>query len=82
VGKAVTPLAGYLFFDIPSTVALGIVEMQMQFATGDVTPCQASQLAKGIITLSTRYATVSNVFCGNKFTQANLFGLKKGVSIN
>jgi hypothetical protein len=28
-------LAGYLFFEIPSSVALGIVEMQIQFVTAD-----------------------------------------------
>jgi hypothetical protein len=28
------------------------------------------------------YVAVNNVFCGNKFTKANSFGLKKSVSID
>jgi hypothetical protein len=31
-------MAGHLFLDMPSSVAVGIVEMQMQFATGDIPP--------------------------------------------
>jgi hypothetical protein len=37
VGNTNVPVASHLFLDIPSRVALGIVEMRMQLATADVT---------------------------------------------
>jgi hypothetical protein len=30
------PISGHLFLDMPSSVALGIVEMRMQLATADI----------------------------------------------
>jgi hypothetical protein len=38
MGNTDAPMAVHLFLDMLSSVALGIVEMQMQFATGDVPP--------------------------------------------
>jgi hypothetical protein len=38
VGNANAPMAGHLFLDMPSCVALGIVKMQKQSATCDVSP--------------------------------------------
>jgi hypothetical protein len=36
-------MAGHLFLDMPSGVARGIGEMQMQLATADVAQCWACQ---------------------------------------
>jgi hypothetical protein len=81
MGNTDAPTAGHLFLDMPSSVALGIVEMQMPFATDDVLPLPGRLGRVGVITLSRKYLTVNDAPCGNKFTPARSFGLKKAVSI-
>jgi hypothetical protein len=36
VGNTDVPMADHLFLDVPSSAALGIVEIQMQLATADI----------------------------------------------
>jgi hypothetical protein len=76
------PMAGNLFLDMPPTAALASVELQIQFTTNDVSPRRACRLGNGIITLSTKYAVVNDVPCGNLFTRAKSFGVKTTVLID
>jgi hypothetical protein len=41
------PMAGHLFLDMPSSGALGIVEMQMQLATADITQLLTMPVVQG-----------------------------------
>jgi hypothetical protein len=70
-GVADAPIAGYLFLDTPSSVTLGIVEMQTQLAMADSLQLLSMPVANGRITLLMKYATVKDVSCVNKFTMAS-----------
>jgi hypothetical protein len=73
-------MAGDLFLDIPSSVALGIVEMQLAIA--DIAQLVSIPVRRRRITLLTKYTSVGDVSCGNKSTMGNSFGLKKMISTN
>jgi hypothetical protein len=47
VGNPNAPMAGRPFMDMPSSVALGIVEMFIQFVTGYVTPLPGVPAGQG-----------------------------------
>jgi hypothetical protein len=73
-------MADHLFLDMPSSVALGIVKMQMQLVMAHMTPLLSVPAGQRNELLSTKDTTVNDVPCGNKFRLTNLFGLNNNVS--
>jgi hypothetical protein len=71
----------YLFLDMPSSVALGIVEMQMQFATGSITPLlsvpagQANTQVVGKVSRGEGYALWQRFTMVNSFLGRDLVAL-------
>jgi hypothetical protein len=64
-----------------SSVALGIVKKQMQFATGVVPPLLNMLVGQSHNCVVDKACRMNDLPCGKKFTRANSFRLEKTVSI-
>jgi hypothetical protein len=82
MGNKSAPMAGHFFLDMPSSVQLGIAEMQIQCATGDVLQLLSVPVGQWNNHVIDKVCRCKRHALWQKFIRANPFGLKKAIGID